>query len=310
MRKRYLKSPKVKKGGIILSDYYWDNQIEYLRNTRWLYYNDDYLEFLTQRVWKIDRPVSIIDYGCGFGYIGLKLLPLLPEGSTYTGLDKGKELINNAKEIFRNTPYQTNFIVEDIEEVEITGQYDIAICHAFLLHMTKPVEILQKMINSVVDNGRIICFETHWIANMSNYSIDGVDQSKVIQLGILQKLFEEDSRQNGKDGNIGMRVPIILSQLGVKNVECRVSDRVNFLDQNIEETKRVRLFQSLREEGLGQIPGEINEVINSLMQRGLTQEEAYRQYKAEKMFSEEFEEKSWLTYAPNMKITFGVVKRS
>lgn len=55
-----------------MSDYYWDDQIEYLRNTRWLYYNDDYLE--------------------------LKLLPLLPEGSTYTGLDKGKELIKQAND--------------------------------------------------------------------------------------------------------------------------------------------------------------------------------------------------------------------
>lgn len=82
-----------------MSEYYWDDQIEYLRNTRCLYYNDDYLEFLVQRVWKIEKSVDIIDYGCGYGYLGLKLLPLLPEGSTYTGLDKGKELIKQAKEI-------------------------------------------------------------------------------------------------------------------------------------------------------------------------------------------------------------------
>lgn len=84
-----------------MSDYYWDDQMEYLRNTRWLYYNDDYLEFLVQRVWKIENPVDLIDYGCGYGYLGLKLLPLLPEGSTYTGIDKGKELIRQAREIFQ-----------------------------------------------------------------------------------------------------------------------------------------------------------------------------------------------------------------
>ncbi|WP_240661818.1 methyltransferase domain-containing protein [Paenibacillus xylanexedens] len=98
-----------------MSDYYWDDQIEYLRNTRWLYYNDDYLEFLVQRVWKIEKSVDLIDYGCGYGYLGLKLLPILPEGSTYTGLDKGEELIKQAKEIFSKTSYQTTFIVDDIE---------------------------------------------------------------------------------------------------------------------------------------------------------------------------------------------------
>lgn len=292
-----------------MSDYYWDNQIEYLRNTRWLYYNDDYLEFLVQRVWKINKPVNIIDYGCGYGYLGLKLLPLLPEGSTYTGIDKGKDLINKAKEVFINLPYQTEFITSDIEDINLKHVYDIAMCHAFLLHMTEPVSILQKMINSVINNGRIICFEPHWISNMSNYCFDGLEQSKVIQLGILQKLFEEDTRQNGKDGNIGIRIPILLSQLGIKNVDCRVSDRVNFLDQNIDSTNKERLYKSLREEGLGQEPGEIKEFMNTLTERGITPEEAEQQYQAELLFSKEFGDRSWLTYAPSMKISFGTIKR-
>jgi hypothetical protein len=33
-----------------MSEYYWDNKIEYLKNTRKLYYNDDYLEFLVKTV--------------------------------------------------------------------------------------------------------------------------------------------------------------------------------------------------------------------------------------------------------------------
>lgn len=53
-----------------MSEYYWDNKIDYLKNTRWLYYNDDYLQFLVRDVWKVSRPVSMIDYGCGFGYLG------------------------------------------------------------------------------------------------------------------------------------------------------------------------------------------------------------------------------------------------
>lgn len=50
-----------------MSEYYWDKKVEYLRNTRWLYYNDDYLEFLVKGVWKIKGPVNIIDFGCGYG---------------------------------------------------------------------------------------------------------------------------------------------------------------------------------------------------------------------------------------------------
>ncbi|WP_339300832.1 methyltransferase domain-containing protein [Paenibacillus sp. FSL R5-0623] len=292
-----------------MSDYYWDDQIEYLRNTRWLYYNDDYLEFLVQRVWKIEKSVDMIDYGCGFGYLGLKLLPLLPEGSTYTGLDKGEELIKQAKEIFSKTSYQTTFIVDDIETVQVKRQYDIAISHAFLLHMTEPIIVLQKMTDSVVDEGRIICFEPHWIANMSNYELHGLEQSKIIQLGILQKLFEEDANRSGKDGNIGMKIPILLSQLGLRNVECRVSDKVNFLDQHMADLDKGKLFHALKEEGLGQEPNARNEVVAQLMERGLNSEEANREYEAESVFARKFNENSWLTYAPNMKITSGIVTR-
>lgn len=292
-----------------MSDYYWDDQIEYLRNTRWLYYNDDYLEFLVQRVWKIEKSVDLIDYGCGYGYLGLKLLPILPEGSTYTGLDKGEELIKQAKEIFSKTSYQTTFIVDDIETVQVKRQYDIAISHAFLLHMTEPITVLQKMIDSVVHEGRIICFEPHWIANMSNYELHGLEQSKIIQLGILQKLFEEDAKRSGKDGNIGMKIPILLSQLGLRNVECRVSDKVNFLDQHMADSDKEKLFLALKEEGLGQEPNARHEVVTHLMERGLNSEEANRQYEAESEFAREFNEISWLTYAPNMKITSGIVTR-
>ncbi|MCP1183755.1 class I SAM-dependent methyltransferase [Paenibacillus sp. 1781tsa1] len=292
-----------------MSDYYWDDQIEYLRNTRWLYYNDDYLEFLVQRVWKIGNPVDVIDYGCGYGYLGLKLLPLLPEGSTYTGLDKSKELIKQAKEIFSKTSYQTTFIVDDIETVKVKRQYDVAISHAFLLHMKEPITVLQKMIESIVDEGRVICFEPHWIANMSNYELHGLEQSKIIQLGILQKLFEEDSKRSGKDGNIGMKIPILLSQLGLRNVECRVSDKVNFLDQHMADSDKKMLFHALKEEGLGQEPNARHEIVNQLVERGLNSEEANRQYEAESVFAKQFNENSWLTYAPNMKITSGIVTR-
>ncbi|AHM67170.1 methyltransferase [Paenibacillus polymyxa] len=291
-----------------MSEYYWDNKIDYLRSTRWLYYNDDYLEFLIQKVWKINKPVEIVDYGCGFGYLGLKLLPLLPNGSTYTGIDKGMELIKQANEIFSKLSYNAKFIECDIEKVELEKKYDIAVSHAFLLHMPNPKSILQKMLDSVQDNGMVICFEPHWIGNMANYYLDGIEQSDVIRLGILQELYERDHKRTAKDGNIGIQIPIMLSQLGLRNVGCRVSDKVNFLDQNMDTESKNMLYSSLKEEGLGQEPNDISEVLKNLLARGLNEMEAQKQYEAEATFSEEFSDKSWLVYAPNMKISFGTVK--
>jgi 2-polyprenyl-3-methyl-5-hydroxy-6-metoxy-1,4-benzoquinol methylase len=293
-----------------MEEYYWDTKLEYLKRTRDLYYNDDYIEFLVKYVWKLSKPVHIIDFGCGYGYLGLKLLPLLPMGSKYTGVDKGKDLISKAKELFHNNPYETEFILTDTNEIELERKYDIAVSHAFLLHMSEPKKMLQKMVNSVVNGGKIICFEPHWISGMSSYYIDGYEQSQIVQLGILQKLFEEGPKQTGKDGNIGVKLPQYLSELGVKNIECRVSDKVNFLDPNVNRKDKEKLYNSLKDDGIGEEPANRESFIEGLISRGVPLKEAQKQYESELLFSQVFSIDSSLVCAPSMKITFGEVENS
>ncbi|WP_193394373.1 hypothetical protein [Paenibacillus sp. A3] len=133
----------------------------------------------------------------------------------------------------------------------------------------------------------------------------------MITLGSLQKLklYEKDLYRTGKDGNIGIKLPIMLSRLGLKEVECRVSDKVNFLDPNMDLQSKERLYNALNEEGLGANPDELQGLMTKLVNRGLTLDEARSQVEAELFFSKQFEIDSYLTYAPNMKITFGIVKR-
>ncbi|PGU34634.1 class I SAM-dependent methyltransferase [Bacillus cereus] len=288
-----------------METYDWNSKLTYLKNTRDLYYNDDYVSFLVNTVWKITKPVHIVDYGCGYGYLGLVLMPLLPEGSKYTGIDSGETLLSEARELFRLLPYETEFLEGDATEIELNDTYDIAICHAFLLHMSSPKTMLQKMMHSVKWGGKIICFEPHWISNMSSYYLNGENQSEIIRLGALQQLFENDIQRSGKDGNIGMKIPTFLSELGVKNIECRVSDKVNFLDSNMQHNDKQSLYHSLKEEGIAGNPGDKQQFIDRLMTRGLTYDDALAQYEAELRFFKAFQMHSSLVYAPNMKITFG-----
>ncbi|OJD64470.1 methyltransferase domain-containing protein [Bacillus sp. NH11B] len=292
-----------------MEKYDWNSKLAYLRNTRDLYYNDDYLSFLVNTVWKITEPVHIVDYGCGYGYLGLVLLPLLPNGSKYTGIDSGEALMAEARELFRSLPYESEFIEGDATEIELENKYDIATCQAFLLHMSSPKTMLEKMIHSIKQGGKIICFEPHWMSNMSSYVLDGENQSEIIQLGVLQKLFERDTQRTGKDGNIGMKIPTYLSEIGVKNIECRVSDKVNFLDSNMYHNDKYSLYHSLKEEGIAGNPGDKQQFIELLMARGLTYEESLAQYEAELRFFKAFHMHSSLVYAPNMKITFGEIKK-
>ncbi|EEK79114.1 class I SAM-dependent methyltransferase [Bacillus cereus] len=290
-----------------METYDWNSKLTYLKNTRDLYYNDDYVSFLVNTVWKITKPVHIVDYGCGYGYLGLILMPLLPEGSKYTGIDSGETLLTEARELFRLLPYDSEFLEGDATEIKLNDKCDIAICHAFLLHMSSPKMMLQKMMYSVKSGGKIICFEPHWISNMSSYSLYGEKQSEIIRLGALQQLFESDMQRSGKDGNIGMKIPMFLSELGVKNIQCRVSDKVNFLDSNMHHNGKEKLYHSLKEEGIAGDPGDKQQFIERLMARELTYDDALAQYGAELRFFKAFQMHSSLVYAPNMKITYGEI---
>jgi len=47
---------------------YWGKKIDYLKSTRKSLLNLDYIKFLVEKVWKIDKAIDIIDFGCGYGF--------------------------------------------------------------------------------------------------------------------------------------------------------------------------------------------------------------------------------------------------
>ena len=103
---------------------FWNKKLEYLLRSRKGYWNDDYVQFLVSQVWKIDKPVSVLDCGCGYGYLGLLLLPHLPEGSTYTGIDFAEDLIQKGKSLFLAKGMQGEFICENVCQYRAENQFD------------------------------------------------------------------------------------------------------------------------------------------------------------------------------------------
>lgn len=93
---------------------FWNQKPEYLLRTRKSYWNDDYMRFLISQVWKIDKPISVLDCGGGYEFLGLLLLPYLPEGSTYTGIDFAEDLIKKGKVLFESQKLEADFLCENV----------------------------------------------------------------------------------------------------------------------------------------------------------------------------------------------------
>lgn len=212
-----------------MDKYLWDTKMDYLKITREQMWNNDYFEFLVRNVWKLNTAKHIVDFGCGYGFLGTKLLPLLPEGSTYTGIDIGEELIKEAKKVFANSPYQHEFIQADLKEYVPNKRYDIAICQAVLRHIPQPNEVLRKMVDSVVPSGMVICIEVNRRMENAGLFIYGCDYDVSEKDVFLNKQWENELENGGRDYLLGIKVPVYMEQLGLKDIGVRVNDFVEFI---------------------------------------------------------------------------------
>ena len=292
----------------------WDDKFDYLKLTRSLYLNIDYLQFLIEKVWKITKKVDVIDFGCGYGYLGLVLMSLLPNGSSYTGVDISEELINKGKEIFKGLPFNHKFILSSANNVpEKDDTFDIAICNSVLMHIPEPDAVLAEMKRITKNDGMIITCESNWNAVNALLYIDGIKKSKITDLGFLQILFERIHEKTKKDGNIGMKMPVIMARNNIKNIQARISDSVRIILADEKNEDQDSIYTSLQSDGFGEelSDEQKSKKINWFMELGFSEEEATKYLEKEIKLNEIFRNRDELNlvYAAAMTFCFGYVRK-
>ena len=206
----------------------WGLEKGFLHSSRKNMWNKDYFEFLVKCVWKIDKPVKIIDFGCGYGFLAQMLLPLIPGGSSYKGIDISEELIKDANIQFANCQ-EVSFEVADLNEYEPSADYDVAICQSVLRHLSNPEDILKKMVNSVNENGLVICIEpSRRLENagiyVASYAFDPFEHDDD-----LRQKWTSEKESGGRDYQIGVKIPNLMSKMGLKDVGVRINDYVDYI---------------------------------------------------------------------------------
>ena len=260
-----------------MSEPVWNGSLEFLKAVRTGWFNDDYIEFLVEKVWKISKPVNIIDFGCGFGYVGLQLLPILPKGSTYTGIDINDTLLDDARKMFENSEYATTFIKADLNEFIPSENYDIAISQAVLRHIPNAKNILKKMMQSVVSGGMVICMETDLELEKAGHYFSGLDYFKLGLPRLYRKFFTKELADAGRDYRFGIKIPTFMQELGLNNIGVRMSDSVKFINPCGNKEEHAKQFEAITSAwGWNKQLSADDKIssIKSLMGRGLNEQEA------------------------------------
>ena len=208
---------------------YWDARLDYLKACRRSFWNEDYLQFLVDKVWKIKEPVRILDCGCGFGYMGMLLLPLLPEGSSYTGIDFSENMIEAARKAFRETSCQGTFICDDFRTHPFRRQFDLVISQAAMRHAGNAEEFLKKMISLTKSGGMVAVIDVNREFESDGFYVDGMDFRELCDRNGFQKMWQKELLYQDRDYAVGMRLPVMMVKAGLLSVDVRMNDRVSFV---------------------------------------------------------------------------------
>lgn len=254
---------------------FWNNKLEYLLRTRKSYFNNDYAGFLVSQVWKIDKPVSILDCGCGYGFLGLLLLPHLPEGSSYTGIDFAEDLISKGRTLFAQQGHDATFICKNIFEYSAENRYDLVVCQAVLRHLDDPAAFIQKMIRFAKPNGYVVCIDANREFECCGLYIDGMDYQALCEHAGLEKKWQTELTMQGRDYAVAIKTAHIMQKLGLKDVDVRMNDKVEFVTrQSADYNEAKNDFIAYNDWTSGISNDEKEKLILHLLTHGLSRKEA------------------------------------
>ena len=103
---------------------------------------------LTKHFFKTPR---ILDLGCGEGVLLQKFAP--SDYSAFLGVDFSDVAIQNAQ-VLKND--KTNFVVGNLDNLEITGTYDVIIYNESLYYLRNPKAAVQALFKNLAPGGIFI----------------------------------------------------------------------------------------------------------------------------------------------------------
>lgn len=221
------------------SEKFWNQHLEYLLRTRRQSWNMDYLQFLIRQVWKIDHPMDVLDCGCGYGYMAPLLMPLLPEGSTYTGVDFSGELISYGHSLLKRMGIEGKLIHKDFCKFHTKKQYDMVLCQSVLRHLGDSHMFIKKMIEVAAPGALLICIDSNRELECAGLYIEGMDYEELCDHSGAWKHWKAEKEMGNRDYAAAMQNAFVMRELGLRDIEVRMNDKMSFVYPEMPEYDRV-----------------------------------------------------------------------
>jgi SAM-dependent methyltransferase len=111
----------------------------------------DVLAKNTLKVLKIERPLDIMDFGCGTGLFGLGFVKY---AKSLVGVDTSEGMLEVFKEKTTNMP-QVCSIQIDLENEKLDKKFDLIVSSMTFHHLNSPIQMIQNLRSMLAPRGRL-----------------------------------------------------------------------------------------------------------------------------------------------------------
>jgi len=195
---------------------------------------------------------TVVDVGCGLGYLGYTFWPFFGQESMYIGVDIRNGLLEAGQNLSKEWAIggATEFILGDAYSLPLPDNaVDLAMCQIVLIHLQDPKLALSEMMRVVRPGGAVVCVEpdnlsnalmkVHW--SLPDLSIEDELLNRKIQLIAARGRI----KLGRGDNSFGNKVPIVMNELGLEEIDIRTNDRVRYLYPPYENEMQQNLLEMI-----------------------------------------------------------------
>lgn len=207
------------------------HSFEYINDSRYGWWNKDYLELLLRRI-NIDYAKSIADIGVGAAHWGSLVASYAKSLERLIGVDNEKHWLTIAKKNLAKTipNASISLIRADAHNLPLSkDSFDLVTCQTLLMHCAQPQIVVNEMVRILRPGGWLLLIEPVNLLNRSQLfdAIAFLDPREQAELFQLWSWYHKSLKESyGFDHDIALALPHILISSGLKSVDMFANDRM------------------------------------------------------------------------------------
>jgi len=188
---------------------------------------------------------TVVDVGCGLGYLGTLYWEYFGKGGKYCGVDISPKLVTEAKKLTRNWAKDgtTEFKVGDAYKLPYPDNYaDVVMSQTLLMHLSEPQKAVTEMFRILKPGGVVLCKEPDHLSMALQRGVSSLPDLPLEDNLFFRKMAYVCAKGREELGlgisDTAPHVPLWLKESGFKCIDAKMSSQPFFMIPPYETPKQ------------------------------------------------------------------------